>query len=233
MLPTTPPSAPRPGEVSGLRLVLVRHGITDWNREGRFQGHLDPPLSEAGRREAIFVASRLAADPALRPDRIVSSSLERARETAHAIGVACDLPVVPDPRLIEIGQGEWEGRTHDEIARTDAERYEVWRTTDGLPPGGETIESALGRLGDALAALGGSDGTVALVTHGGIIRVLARLLLELSPTRSWALDVDNASVSTVDREDDRWLLERWNDTRHLLGVELTHVQEAEGRPLAL
>jgi len=219
--------------VSGLRLVLVRHGITDWNREGRFQGHLDPPLSDAGRREAALVASRLAADPALRPARIVSSSLARARETADAVGAACDLPVEPDRRLIEIGQGEWEGRTHDEIARTDAERYEIWRTTDGLPPGGETIESALGRLSDALAALDGSEGTVALVTHGGIIRVLARLLLELSPMRSWALDVDNASVSTVDQDDGRWRLDRWNDTRHLLGIERTHVQESEGHPVAL
>jgi probable phosphoglycerate mutase len=219
--------------VSGLRLVLVRHGITDWNREGRFQGHLDPPLSDAGRREAALVAARVAADPALRPARIVSSSLTRARETADAIGAACGVPVVPDARLIEIGQGEWEGRTHDEIARTDAARYEVWRTTDGLPPGGETIESALARLEDALAALDGAQGTVALVTHGGTIRVLARLLLDLSPTRSWALDVDNASVSTIDREEGRWRLARWNDTRHLLGIEPTHVQETEGRPLAL
>lgn len=220
-----------------LRLVLVRHGITDWNREGRFQGHLDPPLSDVGRHEAALVARRIAADPDLRPARVLSSTLARAFETATAIGDACGVPVTGDARLIEIGQGEWEGRTHDEIARTDAARYEVWRTTDGLPPGGETIASTLERLGAAVADLGddpGSDETVAIVSHGGTIRVLARLLLELSPRRSWALDVDNASVSVLDRLDGTWRIERWNDTHHLLGRAPLHVQEgAEGRPLAL
>ena len=64
------------------RLVVVRHGVTDWNREGRWQGRLDPPLSELGRREARMVADRLAANPDLRPARILSSTLARASETA-------------------------------------------------------------------------------------------------------------------------------------------------------
>jgi broad specificity phosphatase PhoE len=219
--------------VSGLRLVLVRHGITDWNREGRFQGHLDPPLSDLGRREAALVAERIAADPALRPARIVSSSLARAIQTADAIAAAAGIAVGADPRLIEIGQGEWEGRTHHEIATTDAERYEIWRTSDGLPPGGETIEATIERLDRAIGDLDGARGAIVVVSHGGIIRVLARMLLDLSPMRSWALDVDNASVSTLDRRDGFWQLDRWNDTGHLLGVEPTHVDESEGRPLAL
>lgn len=219
--------------MSGLRLVLVRHGITDWNREGRFQGHLDPPLSDLGRREAALVAERIAADPDLRPARIVSSSLARAAQTADAIAATAGLAVEADPRLIEIGQGEWEGRTHDEIATTDAERYEIWRTSDGLPPGGETIEATIERLGGAMGDLDSAPGTVVAVSHGGIIRVLARMLLDLSPVRSWALDVDNASVTTLDRRDGFWQLDRWNDTGHLLGLEPTHVDESEGRPLAL
>lgn len=64
------------------RLILVRHGITDWNREGRFQGHLDPPLGDDGRREARMVADRLVDDSDLRPRRVISSSLGRALETA-------------------------------------------------------------------------------------------------------------------------------------------------------
>ena len=215
------------------RLVLVRHGITDWNREGRFQGHLDPPLSSVGRREAILVAARVAADPELRPVRIVSSSLARAAETASTIGSASGVAVEPDRRLIEIGQGEWEGRTHDEIAVSDAARYASWRSTDALPPGGETIEHTTERLVEALDAIAGVEGTVVIVCHGGTIRVLARILLDLSAARSWALDVDNASVSTVTFVGGRWRLDRWNDTAHLLGRETTHVDEAEGRPLAL
>jgi len=219
--------------VTDRRLVLVRHGITDWNREGRFQGHLDPPLSATGRREASLLGARIAGDSELRPVRIVSSSLGRATETAAAIGSAARVSVEPDRRLMEIGQGDWEGRTHDEIAVTDAARYASWRTTDALPPGGETIEHTIERLQGVLDDMAEVEGTVVLVCHGGTIRVLARMLLDLSASRAWALDVDNASVSVVTRVGDAWRLDRWNDTAHLLGREATHVDEAEGRPLAL
>ena len=219
--------------MTARRLVLVRHGVTDWNREGRFQGHLDPPLSHGGLHEAALVGARVAAEDDLRPMRIVSSSLLRASQTADAIGAATGVTVEPDRRLIEIGQGEWEGRTHDEIAATDGERYAVWRTSDGLPPGGETIEGTMERLGDVLDAILPGEGTVVVVTHGGTIRVLGRMLLELSARRAWALDVDNASLSVIDRDNEYWRLVRWNDTGHLLGIEQTHVDEAEGRPLAL
>lgn len=218
------------------RLVVVRHGVTDWNREGRFQGHLDPALSDVGRHEAVLVAERLAADADLRPDRIVSSSLTRAMETAEAIGSVIGLDVEGDRRLIEIGQGEWEGRTHAELERSDADRYRAWREASGIrqPPGGEPIASAAARVQGLLEELSAADpATVCLVSHGGTLRVLAHLVLGLADDRSWALDVDNASVGVMTRIDGAWRLDRWNDTRHLLGIEPTHVDEAEGRPLAL
>jgi len=223
--------------VTERRLIVVRHGITDWNREGRFQGHLDPPLGEDGRREAELVARRMAADPDLRPRRVISSNLGRALETAAAIAQRAGVAVMPDPRLIEIGQGAWEGRTHAELAVSDARRYAAWRSATGgrRPPGGESIGSAVARVASLLSELeeGAGDWPVCLVSHGGTLRVLARKLLALAPTRSWGLDVDNASVSSALRIGGRWRLERWNDTHHLLGLERTHVEEAEGRPLAL
>jgi probable phosphoglycerate mutase len=222
--------------VTDTRLVVVRHGVTDWNREGRFQGHLDPPLSEIGRSEAALVAERIAADDLLSPARIISSSLARAAETAAAIGSASGVGVEPDDRLMEIGQGEWEGRTHAELEVADARRYRAWRDAAGVrqPPGGESIESAMARVGAVLDELATPDaGTVCLVSHGGTMRVLARVLFDLADDRSWALDVDNASVGVATLVDGRWRLDRWNDTRHLLGRELTHVDESEGRPLAL
>ena len=218
------------------RLVVVRHGVTEWNREGRFQGHLDPPLSDIGRREADLVAERIASDELLRPHRVVSSSLARATETAAAIGRASGVPVEPDDRLMEIGQGEWEGRTHAELEVADARRYRAWRDTAGIrqPPGGESIQSAMGRVRAVLDGIARSEGgTVCLVSHGGTMRVLARVLFELADDRSWALDVDNGSIGVAMLIDGRWRLDRWNDTRHLLGRELTHVDESEGRPLAL
>ena len=222
--------------MSDTRVVVVRHGITDWNREGRFQGHLDPALSEVGRREAELVAERIASDDLLRPRRIVSSPLARAADTADAIGRASGVPVEADARLMEIGQGEWEGRTHAELEVADAQRYRAWRDAAGVrqPPGGESIDSALTRVRAVLGELATSDaGTVCLVSHGGTIRVLARVLFDLADNRSWALDVDNASIGVATLVDGRWRLDRWNDTRHLLGRELTHVDESDGRPLAL
>ena len=219
------------------RLILVRHGITDWNREGRFQGHLDPPLGDDGRREAAMVARRLIGDPDLRPRRVISSSLGRALETAAPIAERAGVAVEPEPRLMEIGQGAWEGRLYAELAVTDARRYEAWRRASGIrrPPGGESTRSALTRVSSLLADLANGAGgwPVCLVSHGGTLRVIARLLFDLQPTRSSALDVDNASIGVALRLGPRWRLERWNDTLHLLGRELTHVDEAEGRPLAL
>lgn len=218
------------------RLVLVRHGVTDWNREGRFQGHRDPPLGGAGRHEAALVAERLAADSRLRPVRIVTSTLGRARETAEAIGAACDVPVEGDPRLIEIGQGDWEGRTHAELEVDDAARYEAWRTAPGIrrPPGGESIEAATRRVAEFLAELRSADHwPTCVVSHGGTLRILADALLGLGGLEARAFDVDNASVSVATRIGTAWRLERWNDALHLLGREPTHVDESEGRPLAL
>jgi glucosyl-3-phosphoglycerate phosphatase len=219
------------------RLILVRHGVTDWNREGRWQGQLDPPLSDTGRSEARMVAERIAADPDLRPARILSSTLARASETARVIAEALGGRAEPDPRLMEIGAGEWEGRTHGELEATDGERYLAWRTTPGYgPPGGEPLTEAADRVRSLLAEVSRSAAwPVLLVSHGGILRYLGRELLDLNAERAEALDIDNASISVAERIDSaRWRVARWNDTLHLLGRERTHVDEAaEGRPLAL
>lgn len=220
------------------RLLLVRHGVTDWNREGRFQGHLDPPLGDDGRAEAELLARRLVATPELRPARIVSSTLARAMETAEPMGHAVGIPVEPDVRLIEIGQGEWEGRTHADLAVDDPDRYAAWRRAAGIrqPPGGEAIEAATERVAALLAELGSRPGAwpVCLVSHGGTLRILASVLLRGASVAPWSLDVDNASLGTCTALDDGgWRLDRWNDTLHLLGRAVTHVDESEGRPLAL
>jgi probable phosphoglycerate mutase len=220
--------------VSGLRLVLIRHGVTDWNREGRFQGHRDPDLSTAGRHEAALAAERLAGDERLRPTRVVASSLTRAIATARPIADAVGLEVEADDRLIEIGQGEWEGRTHAELEIEDAERYLAWRRATGVrqPPGGEPIEAATERVRAFVASLEpGGDGTACVVSHGGTLRILAHVLLELADVH--VLEVDNASIGAAVWSSGAWQLERWNDSLHLLGREPTHVDEVEGRPLAL
>jgi broad specificity phosphatase PhoE len=215
------------------RLLLVRHGITDWNREGRFQGRLDPPLSADGRHEAQLLAERLVEDGD-RPSLVVSSPLTRALETARIL--AGGSPVMTDARLTEIAQGAWEGRTHTELERDDRERYARWRASRGAepPPDGEALAAA-GERGAAGvdAAVAAERWPLCLVAHGGILRLIAAHLLALDPRRGPELDVDNASLGVLARDGDVWVLERWNDTRHLLGRAPIHVAEEEGRPLAL
>ena len=223
--------------MSERRLLLVRHGVTAWNREGRFQGHLDPPLDDEGRREAALLAERLASwPPPARPTRIVASTLARATETAAVIGARLAVPVQPDARLIEVGQGEWEGRSHAELERDDAERYAAWRAIgEARPPGAEDLGAVAKRVLDAVAAaVEPDDEVVCIVTHGGVLRVLAARLLRLG-ARGFDLDADNASLSVIRRDEDGgdWTLERWNDVHHLLGAMATHVDERDGRPLAL
>jgi probable phosphoglycerate mutase len=225
------------------RLLLVRHGVTTWNREGRFQGHRDAPLADDGRREASLLGERLAGMDveglALR-----TSPLSRASDTAAIVAAllasAGRGPVErrADDRLMEIGQGEWEGRTHRELATHDAERYADWRARAGedQPPGAETIDAALARVVAAVDEVtAGSAIVVCLVSHGGILRLVARHLLGLEPRRAWALDVDNASLSELRRDDagEAWAVVRWNDTGHLLGRTPQHVDESDGEPLAL
>ncbi len=98
-------------------LLLVRHGETDWNAEGRLQGHTDRPLNDHGRRQAKELADRLAGEEAV--DAIYASDLSRATETAEIVGERLGLPVVVDPDLREKHWGNWEGLTGDERAAID------------------------------------------------------------------------------------------------------------------
>jgi broad specificity phosphatase PhoE len=224
------------------RLLLVRHGVTTWNREGRFQGHLDPPLHDAGELEARLLAARLA-DEEIEPLRMVSSPLQRAMATARLVADALAAAGRPaeltgDARLMEIGQGDWEGRTHGELEAADPQRYGAWRSDGGAtqPPGAEPLEDAQQRVATAIDELAGHDlETVCLVSHGGILRLAARHLLGLDLERAWTLDVDNAALSVLSWQDDGpgWRLDTWNDAAHLLGRTPLHQDEAEGAPLAL
>lgn len=177
------------------------------------------------------------------PARIISSSLARATQTAELIASRGDdaakvVAIETDARLIEIGQGAWEGRTHAELRRDEAARYAAWRARrEGFeaPPAAEPIEAALARVVAAAEEALRATRTwpLCIVGHGGSLRLLVRHLLGLSARRSWALDLDNASLSVLERDGSDWRIERWNDTLHLLGVTSVHVDELEGEPLAL
>jgi len=144
-------------------LLLARHGETDWNREGRWQGWADPPLNDLGRAQAGALAETLRSVPF---DAVYSSDLRRAHETAEILAAPHAVPVVTDPGLREIDVGSWSGLTRAEI---DA-RF----GPDTVHPDGETREQHAARVLAAVERLARAhpEGRVLLVTHGGTIRAL-------------------------------------------------------------
>ena len=144
--------------------LLVRHGETDWNRDGRWQGHADPPLNETGRRQAHAVAEQLADVPV---DAIYSSDLRRAFETAEIVAARKGMTPRPMASLREVDVGSWSGLTRAEIA----ERFPGMESHDG-----ETRDEHGARVRDELRRLIAAhpDGRVLLVTHGGSLRQIFR-----------------------------------------------------------
>ena len=153
-------------------LLLVRHGETDWNASGRWQGHTDIAMNERGREQARKLADELASGAHIAA--IYTSDLGRARETATIIGERLGVPVVSDPRLREIFFGHWEGLTTPEIEERYPEEVAAWRADDGSNRfgGGETYVEMGERVVAALAEIAARhpDGAVVVVLHGGPIR---------------------------------------------------------------
>ena len=130
-------------------VILCRHGQTDWNTQGRYQGRTDVPLNEFGRQQARDLSQTLA-DVTI--DVVYSSTLERAYDTALEIASMRGLEVRRDPRLDEIDQGLWEGMRHDEIALRHPEKLAAWQDhpIDLRLPEGETLAEVRNRVRDAL-----------------------------------------------------------------------------------
>jgi probable phosphoglycerate mutase len=155
-------------------ILLARHGETDWNLEGRFQGQLDPPLNETGRRQATALAAALAGDGVT---AVYSSDLQRASETAAIVAARLELPVRPDRRLREIDVGAWSGLTRTEVEERFPAGYSRWRAGDLSGHGGETREELAARVHEAVLSIAAAhpDENVLVVTHGGAVRALQRL----------------------------------------------------------
>lgn len=155
------------------RLYIVRHGETDWNREGRVQGHTDTPLNATGRSQARALRQQLVS---VTFHAAYASDLSRAYETATIIIGEGAISVIPCRDLRERHCGDWEGRILDEIAQTDPIGLEAWRNrqADAGPPGGENEsllqDRVLATLDGIVAAHAGQ--TVLVATHGGPVRAI-------------------------------------------------------------
>jgi broad specificity phosphatase PhoE len=154
-------------------LILVRHGETDWNRDGRWQGHADAPLNERGRDQARALADELAGEDLA---AVYASDLSRARETADIIAARLRRPVVTDRRLREVDIGGWAGMTTAEIQVRFPEEVARWRAADPTHTfdGGESYAAMGARVVAALEEIAAQhpDDRVLVVLHGGPIRAL-------------------------------------------------------------
>lgn len=201
------------------RLILLRHGQTEWNASDRMQGQIDTELSELGRRQAKDCAPDMACRDLV---HIVSSDLKRAHDTALAVSDHAGLPVVTDPRLRETNLGEWEGLDHIQVDTMHPGARKEWRMDPTFtPPGGESKLEVGARALPVVHELFNEredwpGRTILLVAHGGLIAALTAAVLELPPA-NWPALGGLANTSWVQLsshgpsfERPGWRLDVWN-----------------------
>jgi broad specificity phosphatase PhoE len=181
------------------RLILVRHGQTEFSKARRYSGRGDPELTETGLAQAAAVASRLAETTEI--TAVLSSPLHRAARTADLVAAAHDLPVTIVDGLTETDFGAWEGLTFAEAVARDPELHRGWLSdTSTRTPGGESFDDVHERVDGVLREVLAQHPatTVVLVSHVTPIKTLLRIGLAAGPALLLRLHLDLASVSVVE-----------------------------------
>jgi len=202
-----------------LHLILVRHGETEWNVQGRYQGESDVPLSDLGKLQAELVAERLVDQ---KIDAIYASDLKRALKTAKIIAEKHSPKIISEPRLRELKFGVVEGLTFDQAEAQYPNMVSAWLDDfNNTPEGAETIQAFNARIVSLLESLRQEHNgqVVLLVGHGGSLSEILRVVLGLSREKRWYLEMENASLSEVLIAEDYISLRRLNDTCHLTIAE--------------
>jgi len=203
------------------RIILVRHGHVDWLAPERFRGRAELPLSDLGRRQAQAVAGYVAAT--WKPEAVYTSPLGRCRETAAAIAAPLRLEPQPVDGLADIDYGQWQGLTRAEAKQLWPDETELWFRLPHLAaiPHGETLAAVLSRATAALRDIvrRHRDGTVALIGHDSVNRVLLLFALELPLSRYWHLRQDPCCVNELLFDNGSFVIGSINQTRHLCGLQ--------------
>ncbi len=198
------------------RILLARHGETDWNRDGRWQGHTDEPLNAVGLAQAAALAAYVST---LAVDVLYSSDLSRARQTAAAIEAATGLAAVVDADLREVDVGQWSGCNREQARARDPDWYRSWAAgvVEGYR-GGETYAELHERSVRAFRrVLEASTGrTAVVVCHGGNIRAIVSEVVGLGAEERWRVaGAANCSVTAIEQDGGRVRLVTFNETGHL------------------
>lgn len=206
-----------------IRLLVVRHGETAWNRLGRYQGCIDTELSAVGRRQARALADALADRPI---EAVYASPLRRALETARVIAAVHGFPLYTEAALREMCHGAWEGLTVTEVARKFPRLWAAWRHRPERVrmPGGEALSDVEARVLPAIGRIveRHGRGEIVVVTHG----VTARVFLVRARGRSlgdlWAIESPPAGISEVWVRHGRYVVRRLNAVDHLSAPPARH-----------
>jgi broad specificity phosphatase PhoE len=195
--------------------LLVRHGETSWNSEGRVQGQTATSLNEKGLRQAEALRIRLAER---KIQAVYASDLPRVVETARVILQGRYIPLFLCPELRELSYGRWEGLTYTEVQAQDPMRYREFLQGDPsfVPPQGESIQSLMLRISRFASQVKAThpQGTLLIVGHGGSLRALLLCLLELPVSAFWRLRLDPGSLSLVEVYSEGAVLGLLNDVSH-------------------
>lgn len=210
------------------RIIFIRPGETEWNREDRWQGWVAAPINKHGRKQALALASFLRN---IGVGAIYSSDLRRAQDTTAVIAERLGQTPVYDARLRERKIGEWQGMTLEEVAAWYPEEYAKWQADpeNYKIPGGESVAEVKARMKAAFDDIVAQDKaeTVGVVSHTVTIRVLLAEIIPSYDAREARLG--NTAVSTIMRDGDSWKLVVNNDVMHLEGLESRSVNELEDR----
>ncbi len=204
-----------------MRLIIIRHGESEWNRVGRYQGQADAPLSALGIQQADALANRLRTETFA---AIYTSPLQRAARTAAA--VARFHPAVPlreEQALLEIHHGEWQGLLTEEVTARFGDGLREWRQhpTRAQMPGGESFSNILKRVLDCKDRLlaAHTDATVLVSTHDVVVKILVADALGMNMDRINRIWVTNASISAVEYGADLPYLVSLSEACHLGRLE--------------
>lgn len=203
----------------GTELILVRHGETDWNRELRFQGHVDVPLNAVGLAQAQRLANRLAGEA---PHHIYQSDLQRAVQTAAPAALTLGLQGLSDAALREQNFGRVDGMRADDIRQQFPTEWAQWVRFDEnyAMPNGETTRQFHARVMGALQRLATAHWgqRLLVVTHGGVLDMVYRTARSLGLNGPRQSDIPNAGYNRVRLSADTVEILDWADTRHLVDL---------------
>lgn len=201
------------------RFIVIRHGETDWNRQGRFQGQIDVPLNAAGLAQAQRLGERLAAEPA---DVLVASDLQRTRQTAEPLVQAWRAEARLLPAVREQAFGVLEGLDVPTIQREHPALWAGWvqhKADYGLP-GGESVRQFHLRVMQAFTELAETHAgrTVAVVTHGGVLDMLWRSARGEPLDGGRCCDIPNTGINRLHWQGGGLFIDQWADASHLQGL---------------